>query len=227
LGPLLFVLYINDLPLQINKISDPILFADDTSVLISKDNYNDFQETANLVLSRMMKWFEANHLVLNMEKISMIKFKTGNVPHQPLTMGYEQKYVKEVTAIKFLGIRIDSCLTWKNHVEQVIPKSSAACYAVRMMYHIMNIDALGMIYFGYFHSVVEYGMIFSGNSASVDKVFKLQKRIVRIMASVGSRCSCRGLFKRLDILPVPCQYIFSLMTFVLDHLGSIWSECKE
>jgi hypothetical protein len=54
----------------------------------------------------------------------------------------------------------------------------------------------------------------------VDKVFKLQKRIVRIMAGVRSRCSCRGLFKRLDILPVPCQYIFLLMTFFADNLGS-------
>jgi hypothetical protein len=61
---------------------------------------------------------------------------------------------------------------------------------------------------------------FWGNSAGVDKVFKLQKRIVRIMAGFRSRCSCRGLFKKLGILPVPCRYIFSLMTFVVDNLGS-------
>jgi hypothetical protein len=62
----------NDLPLQINAISDPILFADDTSVLISKDNCEDFQQTANLVLSNMRKWFEANQLVLNMEKTNTV-----------------------------------------------------------------------------------------------------------------------------------------------------------
>ena len=66
----------NHLPLQINAISDPILFADDTSVLISKDNCEDFQQTANLVLSNMSKWFEANQLVLNMEETNMLKFKT-------------------------------------------------------------------------------------------------------------------------------------------------------
>jgi hypothetical protein len=137
-----------------------------------------------------------------------------------LTIGYKQKYVKEITGMKFLGIRIDSCLSWRNHIEQVIPKSSAASYAVRVMDHTMNIDALRMTYFGYFHTVMDYGMIFWGNSASVDKVFKLQKRTIRIMAGVRSRCSCRGLFKRLDVLPVPCQYIFSLMTFVVDNLGS-------
>jgi hypothetical protein len=86
------------------------------------------------------------------------------------------------------------------------------------VYNILNIDALRMPYFGCFHFVLEYGMIFWGNSANVDKVFELQKRIVRIMAGVRSRCSCRGLFKRLDISPVPCQYIFSLMTFFVDNL---------
>jgi hypothetical protein len=85
----------------------------------------------------------------------------------------------------------------------------------------MNIDALRMIYGGYFHSVMEYRMIFWGNSATVDKVFKLQKRIFGIMAVVRSKCSCAGLFKRLDTLPVPCQYIFSLMIFVVDNLGTL------
>jgi hypothetical protein len=60
LGPVLFVLYINDLPLQMDKISDPILFADHTCIMISKDNYDDFQETSDLVLYHMIKWFEAN-----------------------------------------------------------------------------------------------------------------------------------------------------------------------
>jgi hypothetical protein len=67
---------------------------------------------------------------------------------------------------------------------------------------------------------MEYGVISWGNSTGVDKVFKLQKRRVIIMAGVRSRCSHRGLFKKLDILPVPCQYIFSLMIFVVDNLGS-------
>jgi hypothetical protein len=74
-----------------------------------------------------------------------VKIKTSNL-HQPLTIGYKQKHIKEITNIKFLSIKIDSCLTWKNHIDQVMPKLSAACYAVRMMYHIMNIDALKMIY---------------------------------------------------------------------------------
>jgi hypothetical protein len=74
-----------------------------------------------------------------------------------------------------------------------------------------------MVYFAYFHSVIKYGIIFWWNSTDADQVFILQRRIIRITAGVGPRSSCRGLFKKLDILPVPCQYIFSLMMFVVDN----------
>jgi hypothetical protein len=80
-------------------------------------------------------------------------------------------------------------------MNQIIPKLSAACFAVRKLFHILNLDALQMVYFAYFHSVIKYGIIFWGNSTDADWVFILQKRIIRIMAGVGSRSSCRGLFK--------------------------------
>jgi hypothetical protein len=73
-----------------------------------------------------------------------------------------------------------------------------------------------MVYFAYFHSVIKYGIIFGGNSTDAVGVFISQKKD-RIMAGVGSRSSCRSLFKKLDISPVPCQYIFSLMMFVVDN----------
>jgi hypothetical protein len=59
LGPLLFLIYINDLPLNINTLSDPILFADNTNVIVSKANYDDFKQTSHLFLSHMCEWFQA------------------------------------------------------------------------------------------------------------------------------------------------------------------------
>jgi hypothetical protein len=74
-----------------------------------------------------------------------------------------------------------------------------------------------MVYFEYFHSIMKYGIIFWGNSTYVCRVFTLQKRIIRIMSGVGAKSLCRNLFKILDILPVSCQYISSLMMFVIDN----------
>jgi len=72
LGPLLFLVYINDLPMRINSLAEPMLFADDTSVIISNRNFTDFSTSANLVLTRMTEWFSANMLVLNLEKTNIM-----------------------------------------------------------------------------------------------------------------------------------------------------------
>jgi len=65
LGPLSFIIYINELLVEINSVLQPILFADDTSVIISSRFFQDLYSVSSLVLSCMIKWFNANNLVLN------------------------------------------------------------------------------------------------------------------------------------------------------------------
>jgi hypothetical protein len=112
-------------------------------------------------------------------------------------------------------VHIDNHMNWKNHVEQILPKLSAACFSIRNLIHTLNPDILHMVYFAYFHSVLHNGIIVWGNSAHVHQVFKLQKRVVRVMSSVGLRSSCKSLFRKLNILPIACQYILSLMLFIV------------
>jgi hypothetical protein len=173
LGFLLFLVYINDLPPRINSLAEPILFVDDTSVIISNGNFKDFSATSNLVLSRMIEWFAANKLILNLEKTNVMKFVTKNLPHCALTIGCKDKYIEEVVNTKLLGIHLDNHLNWNNHIDQIIPKLSAACYEVRQMYHFVNQNTLKLIYFAYFHSIVKYGIIFWGNSPNSRKIFTL------------------------------------------------------
>ena len=85
---------------------------------------------------------------------------------------------------------------------------------VSQMYHICNNDTLRLIYFVYFHSVVSYGIILWGNSSYSRKIVTLQKKIIRIMVGAHRINSCRKLFKKLEILTVPSQYIYSLMSFL-------------
>ena len=99
----------------------------------------------------------------------------------------------------------------------MVPKLSAAYYAVQMMFHISNNVTLKSIYFAYFHSIMQYGIILGGNSSNSRRIFTLQKKLIRIMVSAHTRTPCRSLFKNLEILPVPWQYIFSLMNFLVDN----------
>jgi len=101
----------------------------------------------------------------------------------------------------------------------MIPKVSRPCYAIRLMVCISNINTLKSIHYTYFHSIIliKYGIIFWGNSSNNGKIFTLQKKIIRMMAGAQSRTSCSSLFKQLQILPIPCQYILSLMMFIFNN----------
>jgi len=79
----------------------------------------------------------------------------------------------------------------------------------------MTPETLRMVYFAYIHSIMSYGIIFGGNQQYSDKIFKIKKRVSRIITSSRMRDSCRGLFKKLEILPLYSQYIFSISIFVI------------
>jgi hypothetical protein len=129
----LFIIHINDLPLRINSISETILFADDASVIISSQNFKDFCSVSNLFLSHMIKLFAATKLVLNLDKTNVMKLITNNLSHSTLFVGYKEKYIEKMANTTFFGLKIDSHLNWKNHIEQIIPKLSGACYDVRSL----------------------------------------------------------------------------------------------
>ena len=79
----------------------------------------------------------------------------------------------------------------------------------------MSLETLRMVYFAYLHSIMSYGIIFWGNQLCSEKLFKIQKKAIRIITNSRPRDSCRVLCKRLEILPLYSQYIFSISTFVV------------
>jgi hypothetical protein len=151
----------------------------------------------------MIEWFAANKLVVNLEKPNIMKFVMSNSPHCALTIGCKDKYIEETVNSKCLGLHLDNHRNWKDHIDQMIPKLSAACYTVRLTFHISNINTLKSIYFAYFHSIIKYRIVFWGNSSNSRKIFTLEKKTIRIMVGAHPRTPCRSLFKKLDILPVP------------------------
>jgi len=76
LGLLLFLMYINDLSLSISKLATPILFADDTSVIISNTNPEEFKNNINSVITKITDWFQSNLLTLNCNKTYFMQFLT-------------------------------------------------------------------------------------------------------------------------------------------------------
>jgi hypothetical protein len=129
------------------------------------------------------KWFVLKSKI-NPE---IMKFNSNYLNNVPFQIPYKDKLIQEEINTKFLGLEIDKHMNWKTHIQLILPKLNSACYAVRCMKHYSNIETLKMIYYVYFHSIVTYGVIFWGNSTDTNKVFLLQKKIIRIMMGVNPR----------------------------------------
>jgi hypothetical protein len=139
------------------------------------------------VFLQLNVWFDANLLSLNYDKTEYVHFNPkGNFFHNTIT-GYSNQFISISINTTFLGITTENTLSWKAHIEQLIPK---LCIT-----YVLSIT---------------YGIIFWGNSSHSIPVFRLQKRVIRIITRSRPRDSCRQLFKKLGILPLISQYILSL-----------------
>jgi hypothetical protein len=110
----------------------------------------------------------------------------------------------------FLGYLLITFFTGKNIIECIKSKLSSACYAMRSVKLCMTVNTLKMIYYSCFHSIMTYDLLFWGNSPDSIKIFRLQKKIIRIMIGYRSKDSCRKLFFNFEILALASQYIHSL-----------------
>jgi hypothetical protein len=135
-------LYIKDLPMSVTHDSEAILFADNTSILVTVKNYTSFKQKMNLALTSLDQWFTTNQLVLNITKTNVIKFTSKTAVHVPLDISFTDNVLDEVNSTKFFGIHIDNHMNWKTHIEQISHKLNAACFTIRNVTHTLNADIL-------------------------------------------------------------------------------------
>lgn len=220
LGPLLFILYMNDL--EENLIcNDTVLFADDTSILIKGSDEISAQNLADRTLKDLSEWFSINRLLINMTKTVYINFyTTQNKQPTNLKLTINQDTIKHVDETKFLGLHIQKNLKWESHTNSLNLKLSKACYVLRILKGCTNEQTVRNAYFGYFHSVMRYGIIFWGRSPSSQNIFKTQKRAIRVLKGARTIESCRPLFRAYKILPLPSVYILDTIAFVIKNKGN-------
>jgi hypothetical protein len=104
-----------------------------------------------------------------------------------LKSSYKNKEITKAQNIKLLGIIIDSNLSWKKHIDDIIPKLDKACFAIRSVKTFMSLEAMRLIYFPCFHSVLSYGIILWDNSVYSKFIFKIQERTIRVITNSGIR----------------------------------------
>jgi len=150
------------------------------------------------------------------KKTHYIQFKAKNKPILDVNIVRNHNLITALPKTKFLGIYIHDTINWSSHTECINPKLGSACY-MRSIKPFMSLSTLKSVYYSYFNTIISYGLPFWGNSPHAMKIFRMQKRIVRIMMGFKNRVSRRNLFRRLEILPFVSQYILLLMLFVVKN----------
>ena len=173
--------------------------------------------SVNKIIQGINEWFNTKLLSLNLDKTHFIHFVTKNNSSIDFNIIHENKKIANVYNTKFLGLTLDNIISWRIHIVTIIPKLSSASFILRVLKPFLSLDSLKVVYYSYVHSVMTYGLIFWGNSHHSNIIFRLQKRIIKIIVGIRSRDSCREHFKNLKILPLQSQYIHSLLLFVIDN----------
>ena len=204
LGPLLFLIYINDI-VNSSPILSFILFADDTNILLSHNNLRELINIMNLELNNVSLWFKSNKLSLNISKTHFMHFQTTRrnvtlsqniiIDNIPLN---QEEYVK------FLGITIDKHLSWGQHINNV---SSSIAKGIGILYKLKKFlpeHSLLMIYNALILPYINYCNIIWGNCSmtKLDHIFLLQKKAVRICTKSSYLSHTDPLFKRLRMFKV-------------------------
>lgn len=205
LGPLLFLVFANDLPQAVADGGFSVLYADDASVVVSARNQIELIDKVKRVLSVMETWCSKNHLLLNLGKTSIISFHK----RRELT----STSVEFVSSVKVLGIYIDDRLTWNDHIEHVSKKLNSAFFAIAQLKSRMTNDCLLNVYYALVQSVLSYNVIIWGQSSNWLRVFVAQKRIVRLIFGLGRTDSCREVFGRHKLMTFPTLYLYKCALF--------------
>ena len=209
------LIYINDLSKLATTGTKILLYTDNTCIIVTNPNLENFKTQIDKILGDINSWFKINLLVLNYNKTHYLQFNTKNSRDYDLKLNYQGNYVKSSTNTKFLGLNIDDSVSWKVHIDQMMSKLSSICFVIWTIQAIMSQENLRMVYFAYVHSIMSYGLILWGNQPHSEKIFKIQKKVIRIITNSRARDSCRELFKKLEILPLYSLYILSLSVFVI------------
>ena len=206
LGPILFLLFINDLP-SVSKLLSTILFADDATLSLYGRNPTSLIHTANIELEKFYFWCLSNRLTINTSKTFYMLFSNrppNNLPPLLIRSNFTYEVIKQTQDIKFLGVYYDPKLTFKNHCQYLTRRLASLSSLFHRIKDFTPTNVRKLLYHAHVSSILNYCNIIWANTyeAHLDTVTKMQKRIIRNVTRSAFRDHTAPLFKSTGILPM-------------------------
>jgi len=214
LGPILFLIYINDMHNAVPERNIK-LFADDANIFIHSKTIQTTVDLTKRCITNIHSWCTANKLSINFNKTNFSVFsRTAISNYAEITIG--RHTIKRTTSSKYLGVIIDEKLNWSEHIEYIYNKLvrfTGIAYRLRSK---IPVSFLKNIYYGLIHPNIIYGLEIYGNTtiSHLDKLIKLNNKLLRILQFKTIETSNAILYRNYNSLPIPSLFKYKILTLV-------------
>jgi hypothetical protein len=227
LGPLLFLIYINNIS-KLCLHGQLFLFADDTALVSYGRDWNEVYARAASDLAKVKNWFDHNVLTVNVDKTKClpIYFRSDSGPGQRVlkihSCGDLQSsdcgcgVIEQVAQYKYLGVIVDHKLSWEPHVHHIKQRLRRMVYAFRRLNQVLTVDRCRSVYYAYVQSVLQYGLLaWGGASASVlEPLAVTQRSIIKTILFKNPRYPSHLLYQDFSVLNIRQLYIKTLLIYI-------------
>ena len=213
LGPLLFLLYINDLPTYV-KSSITDIFADDTTLSAFNKSLDTVKDILTMDLSNVDNWCNANHMTINGSKSKIMylssKYKAKHIACNDFSINYFDESITVCDSEKLLGLIVDNTLSWRPHIESVLKKCNSLLYLLSRIKMFLSVPLRKMFYNAYILPHLDYCCVIWGNCevSQVNKILKFQKRAARLILDKDLNTPSNELFSILKWQTFPNRVKF-------------------
>ena len=225
LGPILFLIYINDLP-NLSSIVKTTLYADDTTLSFHNVDLSVTLSSMESELRKFNDWTLANRLTVNVAKTEALLFSNRIIERRNLNLTLNNEPIRFSKSCRFLGVIFDNQLTFADHINDKVNKLSRSTGILYGIRGYLSKPARLSFYYAYMYPNLSYNIpIWGGAGTShLNKLFIQQKRIVRIICDVASKTHTSPLFAQLGLLKLYDIYRFHVLVFMykaisLGHFG--------
>lgn len=217
LGPILFLIYINDISNTVTN-SKTILFADDMTLYLIGPSPDQLITSANIELSNLYQWCLSNRLTINTDKTYFMLFTCKSHPTLPQLL-INGNPVNQTNKLKFLGVTYDDSLTFKYHINNLTLKISRLIALLYQIKDFMPSDVLKCFYYGHIYPLITYcNPIWCTTYTTYLIPLKLQlKKIIRIITNSGYYAHTDPLFKQLNLLKLEDVTKLCIANFLFTH----------